>query len=97
MEKPWLWVLPGYLILINMIAFTVFGADKIKARKGKWRVPEKTLFVLALLGGGLGAFLGMHAFHHKTRHWYFRVFIPLITVLEIAAGVYIWLHLSGKI
>ena len=97
MGKPWLWVLIRYLILVNVIAFTVFGADKIKARKQKWRIPEKTLFLLALLGGGLGAFLGMHMFHHKTKHWYFQVFIPLILVLEIAAGVYLWLHLSGRI
>ena len=76
MDKPWLWVLLGYLVLVNVIAFTVFGADKAKARKQKWRVPEKTLFALALLGGSLGAFLGMHVFHHKTKHWYFRVFIP---------------------
>lgn len=95
MEKPWLWALVGYLVLVNVIAFTVFGADKVRARKQRWRVPEKTLFLLALLGGGLGAFLGMHIFHHKTKHWYFRVFIPLILVVQIAAGVALWLHFSG--
>ncbi|MBQ2061754.1 MAG: DUF1294 domain-containing protein [Oscillospiraceae bacterium] len=97
MDKPWLWVLIGYLVIINVIAFTVFGADKAKAKRNAWRVPEKMLFLLALLGGGLGAFLGMRVFHHKTKHWYFQVFIPLILVLEIAAGVLVWLHLSGRL
>ena len=97
MDKPWLWVLIGYLVIINVIAFTVFGADKAKAKRNAWRVPEKMLFLLALLGGGLGAFLGMRVFHHKTKHWSFQVFIPLILVLEIAAGVLVWLHLSGRL
>ena len=60
-------------------------------------MPESTLFLLALMGGGLGAFLGMHGFHHKTKHWYFRLFIPLILALEIAAGVCLWFKLSGRI
>ena len=95
MEKPWLWVLIGYLILVNVIAFTAFGADKAKARKQKWRVPEKTLFALALLGGSLGAWLGMHVFHHKTKHWYFRLFIPLILLVQIAVPVVVLLHRNG--
>ncbi len=95
MDKPWLWVLIGYLVLVNVIAFTTFGADKVKARKQKWRVPEKTLFLLALLGGGLGAFLGMRVFHHKTKHWYFQVFIPLILVVQLAALVAAWFHFKG--
>ena len=97
MDKPWLWALIGYLILVNLIAFTVYGADKRRAKKDRWRVPEKTLFLVALLGGSLGALLGMHVFHHKTKHWYFRVFIPLILVLQIAGGVYLWLRLSGRL
>ena len=97
MDRPWLWVLMGYLLLINLIAFFTFGADKRRAKKDRWRVPEKTLFLLALLGGGLGALLGMHACHHKTKHWYFRVFIPLILLAEIAGGVCLWLRLSGRI
>ena len=97
MDKPWQWVLLGYLIFVNVIAFTTFGADKVKARRHKWRVSEKTLFLLALLGGGLGAFLGMRVFRHKTKHWYFQVFIPLIMVVEIAASVLLWFHFSGRI
>ena len=95
MEGPWLWVLAGYLALVNVIAFTTFGADKRRAKKDRWRVPEKTLFLLALIGGSLGALLGMHVFHHKTKHWYFRVFIPLILLIQVAVPVALWLHRSG--
>ena len=97
MDRPWLLVLIGWLILVNVISFTAFGADKERARKKTWRVPEKTLFALAVFGGGLGAFLGMHFFRHKTKHWYFQVFIPLILLVQIAAGVLLWLRISGRI
>ncbi len=65
-----------YLLTVNVAAFAVYGADKLRARQGRWRVPEKTLFLLAIVGGGVGALLGMWCFHHKTRHWYFRYGIP---------------------
>lgn len=91
----WLYVLAGYLALINAITFAVYGADKRRARKDRWRVPERTLFLLAVLGGSLGALLGMHVFHHKTKHWYFRLFIPLILLLQIAVPVVLWLHKNG--
>lgn len=73
-----------YLLLLNMLTFAVYGADKRKAQKDKRRVPEKTLFLLAIIGGSLGALVGMRVFHHKTRHWYFRFGIPVILVLQIA-------------
>ena len=91
----WLYVLAGYLALINAITFAVYGADKRRARKDRWRVPERTLFLLAVLGDSLGALLGMHVFHHKTKHWYFRLFIPLILLLQIAVPVVLWLHKNG--
>ena len=91
----WLYVLAGYLALINAITFAVYGTDKRRARKDRWRVPERTLFLLAVLGGSLGALLGMHVFHHKTKHWYFRLFIPLILLLQIAVPVVLWLHKNG--
>ncbi len=72
-----------YLILINVIAFLMYGVDKEKARKGKWRIKEKDLIFVAVIGGSIGAFLGMHFFHHKTRHWYFRYGIPIIMILQI--------------
>lgn len=73
-----------YLVVVNLITFATYGIDKSRARLGEWRISEKTLIVLALLGGSLGAFLGMRVFHHKTRKPLFRVFIPLLLVLDIA-------------
>ena len=86
---PLHWALVGYLALVNLIAFTVYGADKRRARKDRRRVPEKTLFLLAIIGGSLGAFLGMRLFHHKTRHWYFVWGIPAIMALQIALGLWL--------
>ena len=81
--------LPGllallYLLCVNLIAFSLFGADKRRARKDAWRVKEKTLFLTALLGGSAGALLGLRVFHHKTRKWYFRWGIPAILLLQLA-------------
>ena len=72
-----------YLLTVNVAAFAVYGADKLRARQGCWRVPEKTLFLLAIVGGGVGALLGMWCFHHKTRHWYFRYGIPVMGVTAV--------------
>ena len=87
--KPIHWALVGWLALVNLIAFTVYGADKRRARKDRRRVPEKTLFLLAIIGGSLGAFLGMRLFRHKTRHWYFVWGIPAIMALQIALGLWL--------
>lgn len=83
-------VLLIYLAVINLLTFIVYGADKRRARKGKWRVPEKTLFLLPLLGGSIGALLGMRVFHHKTKHWYFVWGIPAILLAQIALAVWIY-------
>ena len=83
------WALVGYLALVNLIAFTVYGADKRRAKRDRRRVPEKTLFLLAIIGGSLGAFLGMRLFRHKTRHWYFVWGIPAIMALQIALGLWL--------
>lgn len=72
-----------YYFIINIIAFLLYGMDKWKAKLGAWRIPEKTLLGVALLGGGLGALLGMQLFRHKTRHLSFRVLIPLFLILHI--------------
>ena len=79
-----------WLIAINLVTFAVYGADKRRARRGAWRVPEKTLFLLPLLGGSIGALAGMRVFHHKTRHWYFRWGIPAIFLLQLAACGAVW-------
>ena len=84
-----------WLVIINLAAFAVFGIDKKRAKKGQWRIPEKTLFLSAILGGSIGAILGMYIFHHKTKHWYFQIGIPAIMIIQIAA-VY-WLSQMGVI
>ena len=78
-----------YLVIINLIAFLTFGADKRRARRDRRRVRESTLFLLAVLGGSIGALLGMYVFRHKTRHWYFCVGIPAILILQIALPIII--------
>lgn len=83
-------VLLVWLAVINLLTFIVYGADKRRARRGKWRVPEKTLFLLPLLGGSIGALLGMRVFHHKTKHWYFVWGIPAILLAQIALAVWIY-------
>ena len=78
-----------YLVIINLIAFLTFGADKRRARRDRRRVRESTLFLLAAIGGSIGALLGMYVFRHKTRHWYFCVGIPAILILQIALPILI--------
>lgn len=78
-----------FLAVVNVIAFTVYGADKRRAKKGKRRVSEKNLFLLALVGGSVGALAGMYTFRHKTRHWYFVWGIPAILAAQIALAVWL--------
>ena len=85
MEKEWYCLLGLYLLAANLVAFFLMGMDKRRARRGKRRVPERTLFLPVVLGGALGGTLGMHIFHHKTRHWYFRWGYPLLLILQLAA------------
>ncbi len=73
-----------YLIIINIIGIAVMGIDKNRARRRAWRIPEKTLFAVSLLGGSVGTWAGMYLFRHKTKHWYFVVGMPLILILQIA-------------
>lgn len=81
-SNKWIMILI-ILILINIIAYISMGIDKKRAIKGKYRISEKTLFTLALLGGSLGSILGMKHFRHKTKHWYFRYGMPLILVGQL--------------
>ena len=76
-----------YLALINALAFGLMLADKHRARKKKWRIPESVLMTSALLGGSLGALSGMYTARHKTRHPKFTVGIPLILALQLLAGI----------
>ena len=88
--QPVITYLLWYLAAVNLVTFTVYGVDKAKARRGAWRVPEKTLFLLPLLGGSVGALLGMRVFRHKTKHWYFVWGIPLILLAQIALAVWVY-------
>lgn len=80
-----------YLIAVNAVAFIAFGIDKLKAKKSWWRIPEKTLMLLAVVGGSIGAWLGMMVWHHKTLHNKFRYGIPAILVIQI--GIIAALHM----
>lgn len=88
--QPVITYLLWYLAAVNLVTFTVYGVDKAKARRGAWRVPEKTLFLLPLLGGSVGALLGMLVFRHKTKHWYFVWGIPLILLAQIALAAWVY-------
>ena len=89
MPEEILWLLAAFLIVMNVMGFAAFGYDKRCAVRRRWRVPEKTLFLLALLGGSLGSYAGMKVFRHKTRHLKFRIGIPVILLVQ-SAGV-LWL------
>ncbi len=72
-----------YAVAVNVVSFIMMGVDKRKAVKRAFRIPESTLFVLAIIGGSIGSIAGMHLFHHKTRHWYFLYGMPVILALQI--------------
>ncbi len=90
MPVPLQMILLTYLAVVNVIAFLVFGIDKRKAVKNKNRVPEKTLFLLAGIGGSVGALTAMEVFRHKTKHLSFTVGIPLILIAQILLAAGIW-------
>lgn len=77
-----------YLIIINIIAFLAMWIDKEKAKKGKWRISETALFILAILGGSVGGMIGMHTFRHKTNKKRFTLGFPIILILEVAIFIY---------
>ena len=78
-----------YYILINVVAFAMYGADKYFAKKDMWRIPEKTLLGVAAFGGAFGAFLGMEFFRHKTKHIKFKLLVPVLMVAHIGLLVYL--------
>ena len=86
-------ILTYYLVSLNLLTLIVYGTDKRKAKKNKWRIAEKTLILLAILGGFVGAWAGMRIFHHKTMHKKFKYGIPFIFCLQLAAAFY---FLLGK-
>ncbi|MDD6070010.1 MAG: DUF1294 domain-containing protein [Clostridiales bacterium] len=87
-----------YLIVMNVMTFIVYGIDKQKAKRGKWRISEKTLMMLAVFGGSIGAWIGMQVFRHKTKHLLFVIGVPLIFFVELGIVIYFILmsyHIIG--
>ena len=78
-----------YILIVNVITFFIMWFDKHEAKIGDWRVPEKTLFLLVLLGGGIGGIEGMYAFRHKTRKWYFKIGFPAILIIQVIVIIYV--------
>ena len=81
-----------YLLAANVVTFILYGMDKYKAKKAKWRIPEVTLLLLAVVGGSVGAWMGMKVWHHKTMHKKFKYGIPAILLIQIALMAY--LHIN---
>lgn len=77
-----------YFIVINLFGFFIMWLDKRKAKRGAWRIPEKTLFIITAIGGGIGTTAGMYVFHHKTQKIQFVIGFPFITILEIVTIIY---------
>ena len=78
-----------YLFAINIVSFFLYGIDKYKAKKNKWRISEATLLMIAVIGGSIGAWVGMRLWHHKTMHKKFKYGIPLIIIMQIALVAYL--------
>lgn len=93
LKEIFICVLMGYILLINIIAFIMYGLDKKKAKKGQWRTPEATLIGVAAIGGSVGALWGMKHFRHKTKHKKFTIGVPAILIVQIALAVAIILEI----
>lgn len=85
MNDTLLIIIAGYILVINLLGYMTMWLDKRKAKRGEYRISEKTLFMVAILGGSIGSIAGMNQFRHKTKHWYFKYGMPAILVLQIAA------------
>lgn len=81
-------LLLGYFIIMNLIGFALMGIDKYRAKRS-FRIPEATLFIVAIIGGSIGSIIGMYAFRHKTRHWYFVYGMPFILLLQIIFFIFL--------
>lgn len=78
-----------YLLAINIVSFFLYGIDKYQAKKGRWRISEATLLMMAVIGGSIGAWAGMRLWHHKTMHKKFKHGIPIIIILQVCLVVYL--------
>ena len=82
-------IILGYLLAVNIASFLLYGIDKYKAKKGRWRISEATLLMMAVIGGSIGAWAGMRLWHHKTMHKKFKYGIPIIIIMQVALAVYL--------
>ena len=82
-------IILGYLLAVNITSFLLYGIDKYKAKKGRLRISEATLLLMAVIGGSIGAWVGMRIWHHKTMHKKFKYGIPLIIIMQIALVAYL--------
>ena len=82
-------IILGYLLAVNITSFLLYGIDKYKAKKGRWRISEATLLLMAVIGGSIGAWVGMRIWHHKTMHKKFKYGIPIIIIMQVALAVYL--------
>ena len=89
MPKEVYQLLLGYLLMVNLTAFVLMGLDKRRARRERWRIPEKALFLPAVLGGSVGAIAGMYLFRHKTRHRYCRLGLPALLLLQVGLALFV--------
>ena len=78
-----------YLLAINIVSLFLYGIDKYKAKKNKWRISEATLLMMAVIGGSIGAWVGMRLWHHKTMHKKFKYGIPIIIIMQVSLVVYL--------
>lgn len=88
-EQNLLHIVLIYLAVINVVTFLMYGIDKWKAKKSKWRIRETALLGLAVLGGSIGAWLGMKVWHHKTQHTKFKYGVPAIIIVQLSIIVYL--------
>lgn len=82
-------IISGILLTLNLLTFIIYGIDKFKAKKSKWRIPESTLLLLAVFGGSIGAWLGLQVWRHKTQHKKFYIGIPVIMAVQMALSTYL--------
>lgn len=88
MDRVWM-IVGIYLVIVNIAGVCVMGVDKKRAIRHVWRIPEKMLFLVSLIGGSIGTWAGMYLFRHKTKHWYFVIGMPLILLVQIVLAAYI--------
>ena len=83
-------IIVSYLVMMNAVGLAVMGLDKKKAIRNEWRIPEKTLFLVSIIGGSIGTLVGMYLFRHKTKHWYFGVGMPAILIAHVVIGWFVY-------